>query len=48
MLVRISALAALLTRSGAEVELFAQRVGHGLTQSDTETARDWFARVVRG
>src|ERR671912_10957 len=34
------ALADLLTRSGAAVEVFAQRVGHGLTQSDIESARD--------
>jgi predicted esterase len=40
------ALADLLARSGAEVEVFAQRVGHGLTQADIETARDWLARVV--
>ena len=40
------ALAELLKRSGADVEVFAQRVGHGLTQADIETARDWFSRVV--
>jgi phospholipase/carboxylesterase len=40
------ALAALLKRSGADVDVFAQRVGHGLTQSDIEAARDWFARVA--
>jgi predicted esterase len=37
------ALADLLKRSGAEVQLFDQPTSHGLTQADVETARDWLA-----
>jgi predicted esterase len=40
------ALADLLSRSGANVEVFTQRAGHGLTQADIETSRDWLARVA--
>jgi predicted esterase len=40
------ALAELLKSGGADVQVFAQPVGHGLTQADIETARDWFTRVV--
>ena len=34
------------TSLAVEVEVFAQRVGHGLTQADIETARDWISRSV--
>ena len=40
------ALADLLTRGGAAVDVVSQRTGHGLTQQDVEAARDWLARVT--
>lgn len=41
------ALAELLKRSGAKVDLFSQRASHGLTQADVEAAREWLERQVR-
>jgi predicted esterase len=39
-------LAAMFTSAGAEVTLHWEKAGHGLTQGDLSTARDWMKRVL--
>lgn len=39
-------LAAIFKSAGADVTLHWERAGHGLTQGDVSTARDWMKRVL--
>lgn len=40
-------LAAMFKSAGADVTLQWEKAGHGLTQGDVSTARDWMKRVLR-